>query len=57
MSKHGQGPVKVKAGCREVTLTGEGRLTQTEMRPETGLPEPKLSTKINLNYVHTRRAK
>lgn len=55
--KLARGPVTGKDGCREVHLTLEGRLTWTEMRPETGLPEPKLSTKINLNYMHTRRAK
>ena len=47
----------VKAGCREVNQTPEGRLTQSEMRLETGLPELKLLAKINFYYMHTRRAK
>lgn len=55
--KLGQGLVMVKGGCRKVNLTPEGRLTWTETRLETGSPEPKLSTKIKMNYTHTRRAK
>lgn len=52
-----EGPSGSRLCFREVNLTPKSRLTWSEMRLETGLPELKLSSKINFSYAHTRRAK